>query len=120
RLRGRAQGAGPAAAGAGEARGAARASRGRAVKQDETPQSLRKRPQPGRVRAIVLAVAVHAAFIALIVFGVRWQSMPTPPVLAELWDKLPAQQKPAPPPPQPEPAKPEPVKPPPPKPPEPT
>ena len=89
------------------------------MKQDETPERLRKRPQPGRVRAIVLAVAVHAAFIALIVFGVRWQSMPTPPVVAELWDKLPTQQKAAPPPPQPEPPKPEPVKPPPPKPPEP-
>jgi len=90
------------------------------VKQDENAQRLAKRPQPGRVRAIVLAVAVHAAFIALIVFGVRWQSMPTPPVVAELWDKLPTQQKAAPPAPQPEPPKPEPVKPPPPKPPEPT
>jgi colicin import membrane protein len=87
--------------------------------QDEAPQRLRKRPQPGRLRAIVLAVAVHAAFIALIVFGVRWQSMPTPPVVAELWDKLPTQQKSAPPPPpEPTPPKPEPVKPPP-KPPEP-
>lgn len=82
------------------------------MSRDETPHSLRKRPQPGRVRAIVLAVAVHAAFIALIVFGVRWQSMPTPPVVAELWDKLPTQQKAAPPPPQPTPPKPEPVKPP--------
>jgi colicin import membrane protein len=86
--------------------------------QDEAQQRLRKRPQPGRVRAIILAVAVHAAFIALIVFGVRWQSMPTPPVVAELWDKLPAQQKAAPPPPEPTPPTPEPVKPPP-KPPEP-
>jgi colicin import membrane protein len=88
------------------------------VSQDETPQRLRKRPQPGRVRAIVLAVAVHAAFIALIVFGVRWQSMPTPAVVAELWDKIPTQRKSAPPPPAPTPPKPEPVKPPP-KPPEP-
>lgn len=90
------------------------------MKQDETPQGLRKRPQPGRVRAIALAIAVHAAFIALIVFGVRWQSMPTPPVVAELWDKIPTQQKAAPPPPPPVAPKPEPVKPPPPKPPEPT
>ena len=76
------------------------------MKQDENAQRLAKRPQPGRVRAIVLAVAVHAAFIALIVFGVRWQSMPTPRVVAELWDKLPTQQKAAPPAPQPEPPKP--------------
>ena len=49
-----------------------------------------KRPQPGRGRAIALAIAVHAAFLALIVFGVRWQSMPTAPVAADLWSKLPA------------------------------
>ena len=78
------------------------------MKQDETPQGLRKRPQPGRVRAIALAIAVHAAFIALIVFGVRWQSMPTPPVVAELWDKIPTQQKAAPPPPPPVAPKPDP------------
>ena len=69
-----------------------------------------KRPHPGRIRAIVLAVAVHALFIAVIVFGVSWQNSPTAPVQAELWDKLPpakptvAQQ--APPRPAPEPAKP--------------
>lgn len=84
-----------------------------------------KRPTPGRIRAIVLAVAVHAAFIAVIVFGVTWQSAPTAPVVAELWDKLPptkstpapqpAPKPPEPPKPPPEPPKPE-VKPPPPKP----
>jgi colicin import membrane protein len=88
------------------------------VKQDDSPAALRKRPQPGRVRAIALAVAVHAIFIALIVFGVRWQSMPTPPVVAELWDKIPTQKKAAPPP-EPTPPKPQPPKPAPPKPPEP-
>jgi colicin import membrane protein len=75
----------------------------------------RKRAQPGRVRAIALAIAVHAIFFALIVFGVRWQSMPTPPVSAELWDKLPAKTAPAPAPapkPQPAPPKPEPAPPP--------
>jgi colicin import membrane protein len=46
-------------------------------------------PQPGRVRAVFLAVMVHAAFFALIVFGVAWQSRPDVPVIAELWDKLP-------------------------------
>lgn len=71
-----------------------------------------KRPAPGRVRAIVLAVLVHAAFIAVIVFGVTWQSAPTAPVQAELWDKLPpaktAQTDAAKPPPPPEPPRPEP------------
>jgi colicin import membrane protein len=51
--------------------------------------ALEKRPQPGRLRAVFLAVAVHVAFFALIVFGVTWQSKPAPPVQAELWDKLP-------------------------------
>jgi colicin import membrane protein len=88
-----------------------------------TPPSLEKRPQPGRLRAIFLAVLVHGAFFALIVFGVTWQSRPPQPLEAELWDKLPAAPKapPAPPqvkpqPPKPEPAKPEPPKPEPPKP----
>jgi colicin import membrane protein len=73
-----------------------------------------KPPQPGRVRAVVLAVLVHAAFISVIVFGVTWQSRPTPPVEAELWDKLPpakTSEAPKPPePPKPEP-RPEPPKP---------
>ena len=61
-----------------------------------------RRPPPGRARAIALAIGVHVAFLALIVFGVRWQSMPTPPVAADLWEKLPV--KAAPPPPAPKPA----------------
>jgi colicin import membrane protein len=68
----------------------------------------------------VLAVLVHALFIGVIVFGVTWQSKPTPPVEAELWKDLPPakmNEAPKPPePPQPEPPKPEPPKPEPPKP----
>lgn len=45
--------------------------------------------QPGRVRSILLALAVHGAFFALIVFGVSWQNRPLPPLQAELWDRLP-------------------------------
>ena len=81
----------------------------------EAPRNLEKPPQPGRVRAVVLAVLVHAAFFAIIVFGVSWQSHPSPPVEAELWDKLPpakTSEAPRPPePPKPEPPKPEPPKP---------
>ena len=90
--------------------------------EPQEPAALEKRAQPGRVRAVILAAAVHLAFFALIVFGVTWQSSPTPPVQAELWDKLPPaneKAKPEPPksePPKPEPAKPEPAKPEPPKP----
>ena len=91
----------------------------------EAPPGLERRAQPGRLRAIFLAVLVHAAFFAVIVFGVTWQSRPTPPVEAELWDKLPPAKtseaprpvEPAKPePPKPEPPKPEPPKPEPPKP----
>lgn len=83
--------------------------------------------QPGRIRAVLLALAVHAAFFGLIVFGVSWQNRPAPPLEAELWKDLPpvqaakapeppAPEPPAPPtpePPKPEPPKPEPPKPPP-------
>ena len=81
------------------------------------PAALEQRVQPGRLRAIFLAIAVHAAFFALIVFGITWQSRPTPVFEAELWKELPKSDKPAPPqPPKPEPPKPEPPKPEPPKP----
>lgn len=73
----------------------------------EAPQALRRPQQPGRGRAIVLAVIVHVLFFALIVFGVRWQSHPTAPISAELWDKLPPAKPAANPPPAPKP-KPEP------------
>ena len=86
------------------------------MKRAQAPVQADRVPQPGRIRAVFLAVAVHAAFFALIVFGVRWQSSPTVPLQAELWSKLPPVAKAAPPePPKPEPPKPEP---PPPKPPE--
>jgi colicin import membrane protein len=79
-----------------------------------TPGPLEKRRQPGRIRAIILAIGVHAAFFALIVFGVTWQSRPEVPVQAELWDKLPpapVTKASKPEPPQPDPPKPEPPKP---------
>jgi colicin import membrane protein len=74
---------------------------------NEEPLALRKPRQPGRVRAFLLAVAVHGAFFALIVFGVAWQVSPTAPLVAELWDKLPPS-TPTPPKAEPEPPKPEP------------
>jgi colicin import membrane protein len=90
------------------------------VKQKPAPpRALAKPRQPGRIRAVFLAVLVHAAFFALIVFGITWQSKPAPPVEAELWDKLPpapVAKAPDPKPAQPEPPKPEPPRPEPPKP----
>jgi colicin import membrane protein len=72
--------------------------------------------QPGGIRAVLLSIAVHGAFFALIVFGVTWQSRPTAPVQAELWDKLPPARVAQAPAEQPEPVKPEPPPPEPPKP----
>ncbi len=87
------------------------------MKPDVEPPNLpQRRAQPGRGRAIVLAVLVHVAFIAFIVFGVSWQSSPVAPLQAELWDKLPAAAKPAPTPPKVETPTPKPEPPPPPKP----
>ncbi len=89
--------------------------------RDEGPPTEKPR-QPGRVRAVLLALAVHAAFFGLIVFGVSWQNRPSPPLEAELWKDLPPARaakspEPAPPPPAPEPeTKPEPPKPSPPRP----
>jgi len=46
-------------------------------------------PEPYRVPAGLLALAVHAAFIGLLVLGVRWQSQPPEDFSVELWDSLP-------------------------------
>jgi colicin import membrane protein len=86
-----------------------------------------KTRQPGRIRAVLLALLVHGAFFGLIVFGVSWQNSPTPPAEVDLWRDIPpvvasrpaptpAPEPPAPEPPKPEPPKPEPPKPEPPKP----
>jgi colicin import membrane protein len=93
------------------------------VKRAPGPPAAQDRPrQPGGIRAVFLAVVVHAAFFALIVFGVTWQSRQQAPLQAELWKDLPPAPKttkapePEPPKPDPEPPKPEPPKPEPPKP----
>lgn len=62
-----------------------------------------ERREPGRVPAIILAVLVHLAFIALLVFGVDWQTREPAPVIAELWNSLPGAVR------APQPAKPEPA-----------
>ncbi|TNC98175.1 MAG: colicin import membrane protein [Gallionellaceae bacterium] len=45
--------------------------------------------EPYRVPAGLLALVVHAAFIGLLVIGVRWQSQPPEDFSVELWDSLP-------------------------------
>lgn len=41
--------------------------------------------RPGRKLALALAILVHAAFIGVLVWSVRWQSRPPQPVTAELY-----------------------------------
>lgn len=42
-----------------------------------------------KTKARLLALAMHALFIVLIVFGVSWQKKPQTPVTADLWSNLP-------------------------------
>ncbi|QAU35261.1 cell envelope integrity protein TolA [Janthinobacterium sp. 17J80-10] len=51
---------------------------------DTTPYSPPQ--EPGRWRAIALAAAVHAALIAFLWIGIRWQSETPVAVEAEVWD----------------------------------
>ena len=76
----------------------------------------RRRREPGRARAFMLALAVHAVLIAVILVGVRWQSHRPETVTVELWDSAPPPPPPPPveapkPPPQPPKPPPEPPKP---------
>lgn len=67
---------------------------------------LRTRSEPGKLPAALMALIVHAGFFTVIVFGVTWQVKHPEPVMAELWDQLPAIRnapEPVPPPPEPEP-----------------
>ncbi len=59
--------------------------------------------EPGSWRAVVLALAVHAALFAFLWFGVRWQNEVPVAIEAEVWDITPREAAPAPPPPQPAP-----------------
>ncbi len=42
-----------------------------------------------RNKARALALTMHLAFIALLIFGVSWQKKPEVPVVADLWSSLP-------------------------------
>ena len=76
---------------------------------------FRERPQPGYARSIALALGVHLLLLAVLFFGVRFQSSPPESVSVELWD-VPAPPRTAEPPPPPPPkVEPKPEPPPPPK-----
>jgi len=76
------------------------------IMTDRTPYTVPK--EPGRWRAIALAVLVHAALLAFLWIGVRWQSNTPTTIEAEVWSPQPKEAAPQPEPtpqPQPEPAK---------------
>ncbi len=49
-----------------------------------------------KTKARALALAMHAAFIVLLIFGVSWQRKPEAPVVADLWSSLPPMAQPKP------------------------
>ena len=58
-------------------------------------------PEPNRVSAILLALAVHAALLAFLWIGISWQNTEPPAVEAEVWDMKIQSAAPPPPPPPP-------------------
>lgn len=48
-------------------------------------------PEPGLLPAGALALLVHVAFLALMVFGLNWKSYPPQGMTVDLWDSLPPQ-----------------------------
>jgi colicin import membrane protein len=54
-----------------------------------SPQFSRRRVEPGKLPAGLLALGVHIVFFALIVFGVSWNVKPPDPIAVEVWSALP-------------------------------
>lgn len=50
-------------------------------------------PEPYKVPAGVLALAVHGLFFALLYFGVNWHTEPSQGMTVDIWDSLPAPQQ---------------------------
>src|SRR5512143_1807958 len=51
--------------------------------RDESPRKPAR--DKGRWPALLLAIAVHAAFLAVLIFAIRWQNRPPEPITAELY-----------------------------------
>jgi colicin import membrane protein len=61
---------------------------------DATPYTVPK--EPGRWRALMLAAAVHAALLAFLWIGVRWQNETPATIEAEVWSPQPREAAPRP------------------------
>lgn len=68
---------------------------------DHTPYTVPK--EPGGIRAVILAVAVHIALLAFFWIGIDWQSETPVAVKAEIWDMQAREAAPVAPPPEPQP-----------------
>jgi colicin import membrane protein len=68
---------------------------------NDTPYSVPK--EPGRWRAIALAVAVHVALVIFLWIGINWQSHPPEELQAEIWSEQARDSAPTPPEPDPKP-----------------
>ena len=55
------------------------------MKGERRPDGAGVRRSPGRTLALALAVLVHLAFLAVLIWSVRWQSRPPEVVTAELY-----------------------------------
>ncbi len=83
---------------------------------NESAVPYRVPPEPGRMRALGLALLMHVILLGFLWIGVSWQNVTPVAVEAEIWSPTARSAAPPPPPepaPTPEPVKPEPVKPPP-------
>ncbi|MXS85569.1 protein TolA, partial [Nitrosomonas sp. HPC101] len=47
--------------------------------------------EPGKLRAALFALLVHAAFLALLVFGLNWKNDVPEAMSVDLWAELPRQ-----------------------------
>jgi colicin import membrane protein len=68
---------------------------------NDTPYTVPK--EPGRWRAIALAVAVHVALVTFLWIGINWQSHPPEELQAEIWSEQAQDAAPTPPEPDPKP-----------------
>lgn len=61
-----------------------------AALEAHSPPGFEPRPEPGRNEAAGLSLLAHLVLVALLFFGVRWQSSAPSTVTVELWEPQPA------------------------------
>lgn len=59
------------------------------VRIDGAGHRMDDRPEPGKWKAMALAVFMHAVLIVILVFGISWQNPAPEPVAVEVWSSAP-------------------------------